>query len=295
MKIAIMGAGSVGCYYGGMLARQGCDVMLIGRPAHVDAIDRQGLRLQSQAFDALVPLRASTEAAAVAGADLVLCCVKSLDTAAAAHAMAPHLAGATRILSLQNGVDNLDTLQAILPQTVAPAVVYVATEMAGPGHVVHHGRGELVVPPGLLTGAEHAVFAAAGIPLELSDNVVGALWFKLILNCAFNAISAITQRPYGELWPAPGVRDSVKVLVDECLTVAKAEGVVLPADPWPSVEGIAASMPGQRSSTAQDLARGKPTEIDYLNGAIVRRGQAHGIATPANLMLHTLVRNLQAP
>ncbi|MGE4338523.1 MAG: ketopantoate reductase family protein [Pigmentiphaga sp.] len=150
-----------------------------------------------------------------------------------------------------------------------------------------------MLPPDILTDAERASFAAAGIRLEFSDNVMGALWFKLILNCAFNALSAVTQRPYGELWPAPGVRDTVRVVIEECLAVAKAEGVGLPEDPWPSVEAIAASMPGQRSSTAQDLARGKPTEIDYLNGAIVRRGQARGIATPANLVLHTLVRNLQ--
>src|SRR5690606_37417549 len=105
--------------------------------------------------------------------------------------------------------------------------------------------------------------------------------------------SAVTQRPYGELWPAAGVRDTVRTVVDECLAVAKAEGISLPSDPWPSVEGIAASMPGQRSSPAQDLARGKPTEIDSLNGAIVRRGQARGIATPANLVLYTLVKNLE--
>ncbi|MGE4336924.1 MAG: ketopantoate reductase family protein, partial [Pigmentiphaga sp.] len=170
MRIAIMGAGSVGCYYGGMLARQGYDVMLIGRPAHVDAINEQGLRLQTRAFDVLVPLHASTEASALTGAALVLCCVKSPDTATTARAMAPHLAADARVLSLQNGVDNVDTLRAALPQTVAPAVVYVATEMAGPGHVLHHGRGELVLPPDILTDAERASFAAAGIRLEFSDN-----------------------------------------------------------------------------------------------------------------------------
>ena len=135
MKITVMGAGSVGCYYGGMLARAGHDVVLIGRAQHVDAICHQGLILDTQSFSESISVSASTEAAAVAGAEIVLCCVKSSDTEDAAQAMRPHLAHETVVLSLQNGVDNAARLQALLPQKVAPAVVYVATEMAGAGHV----------------------------------------------------------------------------------------------------------------------------------------------------------------
>ena len=132
MKIAIMGAGAVGCYYGGMLARAGHAVTLIGRPQHVAAVLRDGLFLDTQAFQMHIPMQASTDASGIQGAELVLCCVKSTDTESAAAEMAPHLAPDTIVLSLQNGVDNAERLQALLCREVSPAVVYVATEMAGP-------------------------------------------------------------------------------------------------------------------------------------------------------------------
>lgn len=294
MHIAVLGAGAVGCYYGGLLARAGHPVTLIGRPSHVSAMQQHGLRLHTATFDEPIAVHASTEVAAAAPADLVLCCVKSTDTRSAAIALRPHLKPGARVLSLQNGIDNVDTLQDVLQRPVWPVVVYVAAAMAGPGHVRHHGRGELVLAAGALDPAQREAFVQAGIPLQLSDNVPGALWFKLILNCGFNALSALTQKPYGELWPFPGVADAVNTVVAECLAVAAAEGVELPDDPRPAIAAIADSMPQQRSSTAQDLARGKPTEIDFLNGAIVRRGQRLGIATPTNQLLHTLVKLAEA-
>src|SRR5688572_19957937 len=147
MRIAVMGAGAVGCYYGGMLARAGHSVVLVGRAQHVEAVRRDGLLLDTQSFQARVPLEASTEVDAVRDARLVLFCVKSTDTESAAAAMRPHLAPDALVLTLQNGVDNAERLQAALRQQVAATVVYVATEMAGPGHVKHHGRGELVIAP----------------------------------------------------------------------------------------------------------------------------------------------------
>lgn len=295
MKIAVMGAGAVGCYYGGMLARAGHEVVLIGRPQHVEAVRRQGLLLDTQTFREHVPVLAATDASAVAGAGLVLCCVKSTDTQAAAEAMAPHLAPGALVLSLQNGVDNAERLQALLPQKVAPAVVYVATEMAGAGHVRHHGRGELVVGPGALTDEQASLFAAAGVPIQVSGNVAGALWAKLILNCAYNALSAIAQMPYGPLWRSAGVEDVMRDVFEECLAVAHADGVAVPEGTWEAIVRIARTMPGQLSSTAQDLARRKPSEIDHLNGHVVRRGGANGIPTPVNRLLHTLVKLLEDP
>lgn len=294
MKIAVMGAGAVGCYYGGMLARAGHEVVLIGRAQHVDAICRQGLILDTQSFREHIPVSASTEAAAVAGAEVVLCCVKSSDTEAAAQAMKPHLGPEALILSLQNGVDNAARLQALLAQRVAPAVVYVATEMAGPGHVRHHGRGELVLGPAVLNAAQLDQFGQAGIPVRISDNVAGALWAKLILNCAYNAISALTQMPYGMLWQAAGVEKCMRDIVGECMAVARAEGVAVPDDVWDAIALIAKTMPGQLSSTAQDLSRSKPSEIDHLNGYVVRRGEAHVISVSANRLLHTLVKLVEA-
>jgi 2-dehydropantoate 2-reductase len=292
--IAVMGAGAVGCYFGGMLARAGHEVTLIARPQHVEAIRREGLRIETKAFDERVRLHASTDAAAIEGAELVLFCVKSTDTEAAGQEMKPYLAPGALVLTLQNGVDNADRLRTVLPPgQVAAAVVYVATEMAGPGHVRHHGRGELVIEPSGASEGAAQMLTAAGIPTEVSDNVRGALWTKLIINCAYNPVSAIAQLPYGQAVQGEGVPDVMRDVVDECLAVAAAQGVPMSGDIHAIVRKLVESMPGQYSSTAQDLARGKRTEIDHLNGWVVRRGQLLGVATPANRVLWALVKLLE--
>jgi len=330
VRVAVVGAGAVGCYYGGMLARAGVPVTLIGRAVHVDAIRRDGLRLTTSAFDEHIGLDASTDPAAVAGAALVLVCVKSPDTEATGRELAPHLAPDACVLSLQNGVDNAPRLQAVVDRPVAPAVVYVASEMGGPGHVRHMGRGELVIPSDIgaaatteladavgataniaaapdamlesvpldgvgLTSADIvALFARGGVPVERSANVLGALWGKLLLNCGYNAISAITDLPYGRMVTLPGIARSVHDAVAEGLAVAAAMDVTIPGDVWAAVERIATSMPGQVSSTCQDLRRGKPTEIDHLNGYVVREGDRLGVAVPLNRALQALVKAMEA-
>ncbi len=288
-----MGAGAVGCYYGAMLGRAGHKVTLIGRPQHVQAVQRSGLRLQSEAFDEQVAVQASTQPDAVRGAQVVLFSVKSTDTEAAGTALAPHVERNTAILTLQNGVDNAERLATTLGREVIPAVVYVAVEMAGPGHVRHHGRGELVIGPSESSKAIVAAFAAAGVPVEISGNVAGTLWAKLIVNCAYNALSAITQLPYGRLVANDGVPEVMRDVVDECLAVAKACGVKIPGDLHETVRRIAQTMPGQYSSTAQDLARQKKTEIEHLNGFVVRKGEALGVRTPVNRVLLALVKALE--
>jgi 2-dehydropantoate 2-reductase len=293
MKVAVMGAGAVGCYYGGMLARAGHPVTLIGRPAHVEAIRRDGLLLDTRTFQAHVPVAASTEASAVEGAELVLFCVKSTDTERTAADLEPHLMPGAIVLTLQNGVDNAERLAALLPQEVAPAVVYVATEMAGPGHLRHHGRGELVIAPSSRSDEIAAMFTRAGMPTEVSGNVIGALWMKLILNCAYNALSAITQLPYGRVAQGDGVEGVMRDVVQECLAVAQASGVTVPGDAWQAVAGLVRTMPTQYSSTAQDLARGKRTEIDHLNGYVMRKGASLGVPTPVNRTLHALVKLIE--
>ena len=145
IRVAVLGAGAVGCYYGGMLARAGHRVTLIGRPVHVEAFRKSGLHFEGLKFDEQVSVEASTDAASVRGARLVLFCVKSTDTKLAAAQIAPHLDADAVIVNLQNGVDNTERIQAEVSQPVVPAVVYVATEMKGPGHLKHHGRGDLVI------------------------------------------------------------------------------------------------------------------------------------------------------
>jgi 2-dehydropantoate 2-reductase len=277
-----------------MLARAGHDVVLIGRPQHVEAVECEGLRLETQTFDERIRVSASTEGRAVQSAQLVLFCVKSTDTESGAAAIRPHLASDALVLSLQNGVENADRLRALLPQEVAAAVVYIGTEMVGPGHVRHHGRGELVIEPSKASDDVARALIAAGVPTDISDNVRGALWAKLILNCAHNALSAITQLPYGRLVKGEGITAVMRDLVDECVAVAKADDVTIPGDVDAAVRKIAETVPGQYSSTAQDLARGKRSEIDHLNGLILRRGEALGVATPANRLLHAIVKLIES-
>ena len=291
IQVAVLGAGAVGCYYGGMLARAGHRVTLIGRPVHVDAFRKSGLRFEGLTFDERVAVEASTDASAVRGARLVLFCVKSTDTEQAAAQIAPHLDADALVVNLQNGVDNTERIQAKLSNRVIPAAVYVATEMAGPGHLKHHGRGDLVI--GSSSADIKTLFEAAGVPVLLSDNVAGELWAKLVVNCAYNALSAIAQLPYGRMIEGPGIREVMRDVVDETLAVAKASGVRMAPDMLAQTYRIAEAMPTQYSSTAQDLARGKPTEIDHLNGYVVRRGEALGIPTPANRTLHALVKLLE--
>ncbi len=294
MKIAVMGAGAVGCYFGAVLARGGHAVTLIGRPQHVQAVKAYGLRLRARGFDGHVAMDATTEPSGVMQADIVLFCVKSADTEEAGHAIAPFLKPDAAILSLQNGVDNAERLQTVLGKAVIPAVVYVASEMAGPGHVRHHGRGELPLGPSAESARIAAQLSNAGVPATVSPDAVAALWEKLILNSAYNALSAIPQLPYGRIVEVEGVVEVMKGVVAECVAVARASGVSTPADITEKVIALAGSMPDQYSSTAQDLARGKPSEIDYLNGYIVRKGEQFGVETPANRVLHVLVKLVEA-
>jgi len=303
IRVAVLGAGAVGCYFGGMLARAGHDVTLIGRPLHVDAIRKGGLHFEGLAFDERIALRASTEAQAVRGARLVLFCVKSTDTESAAAQIASSLDADAIVVSLQNGVDNAERIRARVTQVVFPAVVYVATEMAGPGHLKHHGRGDLVIgAPGRPLAPPQAEalecvrrwFTEAGVPVAISGNVTGELWTKLVVNCAYNAISAIAQLPYGAMLAAAGIREVMRDVVSEAFAVAAARGVLMPADLLTMVYGIAEAMPAQYSSTAQDLARGRATEIDHLNGFLVREGEALGVPVPVNRALHALVKLLES-
>ena len=294
MKIAVMGAGAVGCYYGGMLARAGRDVVLIGRPRHAEAINQNGLRLETASFTESVRLKASANSNGVKDADVVLCCVKTSDTEHAASEMALFLRPGAVVVSLQNGIENPDLLRAQLRQEVIPAAVYVATEMAGDGHVRHHGAGQLVIGQSPRSSEVADMFVSAGIPVEISENIQGVLWTKLIINCAYNALSAITALPYGKLVQHEGVEQVLRDVVEECLAVAARAGVTPVGDAWEGVQRIPKIMANQTSSTAQDLKRGRQSEIDHLNGCIVRKGEELGVSVHANRMLRTLVKILES-
>ena len=301
-RVAVLGAGAVGCFFGGMLARAGAPVTVVGRPAHVAAIRRDGLLMEALTFREHVRAAADTEPAAVASHDVVLFCVKSGDTEAGARAIAPHLAPGAVVVSLQNGVDNPARLAPLVAAEVLGAVVYVGCGMAGPGHVRHTGRGDLVIG-GLRGSAEGergarevaALFERAGVPCVVSPDIDADLWLKLIVNCAYNPTSALSRLQYGRMLAQPEGPDLMRAIVAEAVAVARAEGVNLPAEGLvEKVLAVGKAMPTQISSTAQDIALGKRTEIDALNGHVARRGAALGVPTPVNTTLWHLVKLLEA-
>jgi 2-dehydropantoate 2-reductase len=294
-RVAVVGAGAVGGYFGGMLARAGAPVVMIGRPAFVEAVRKNGLFLDTLQFKEAVRVEASTELEAVRGADVLLFCVKTTDTESTARGLAPLLPASATLVSLQNGVDNGDKIRAAGIDALS-AVVYVAASVPEPARVKHVGRGDLVIgPPNARTEKFAALFERAGVPCRISDNIDGELWTKLIWNCALNAISALGRARYGQIAASEDARKVVENAVNEVLAVAAAARIRLPGveDIKAGLAGalkIAAQMSGALSSTAQDLVRGKRTEIDSLNGYIARRGAELGVATPVNHTLYTLVK-----
>ncbi len=294
MKIGVMGAGAVGCYYGAVLARAGHAVTLVGRSAMAERVQAIGLRLEMSDRSCVERVRASDDPALLAGSDIVIFSVKSGDTEEAARAVSRHIGGQSLVLSFQNGIENAARLHAILHGEVIPAAVYVAAEIVGPGHVKHNGRGDIILGSSSKSDWVAGVFRDAGIPTVISPDVMGALWSKLILNCAYNALSAVSQLPYGKIAQVQGVGDLMADVIAECLSVAAASGVPVADSIWSDVFALARAMPNQYSSTAQDIARKRPTEIDHLNGYIVRKGKELGIKTPSNNALYTMVKLLEA-
>jgi len=297
-KVVVLGAGSVGCYFGGMLARAGHDVTLIARANHVEAITNNGLHMDCQSFQDYVQVKARSDYIPLSDADIVLCCVKSPDTEFVINEVKPYLNKSAVILSLQNGVDNAERIAKLVDNPTYPTVVYVATAMVGPGKLKHFGRGELVL--GALGNNSNELnalsdfFQLSNVPCEISSNIRKDLWLKFLVNCSYNGISAIGQIQYGKMVSNPEVVNLINQITEECLMVAEKEGVMISAtEASQANHAIGVTMSGQKSSTAQDLVKGKFTEIDYLNGLIVRRAAEYGLSAPANQAVYALVKMLE--
>lgn len=295
-RIAVVGAGAVGAYFGALFARAGAPVVMIGRRPFVEAVERDGLCIEGLSEPLRVRPQVSTELSACRDAQLVLFCVKTVDTLATAQALAPHLTADTLVLSLQNGVENAVQIRTSGHANTLAAAVYVALDTPAPGHVRHFGRGDLVVGPDAAPAREVAtVCSRAAIPCRITNNIEGELWSKLLMNCALNALSALAQTHYARLLTCPPIDSLIATVVAELLAVARAAKVQLPgleddAAAMTAVRRLVTQMPEQRSSMAQDLARGRRTEIDALNGFIQRRGTELHVPTPANQALFALVR-----
>ncbi len=295
-RVAVVGAGAVGGYFGGMLRRAGAPVIMIGRGAFVEAVEKSGIFLDTVQFKESVRVEASTELKDVRGAEIVLFCVKTTDNAATAGALGPLLAPGALVVSLQNGVDNAEQIRAASGIAALSAVVYVAASVPEPGRVKHVGRGDLVVGPRNPESERiSALFERAGVDCRISDNIAGELWTKLTWNCALNAVSALGRAKYGQIAASADARKLVEAVVYEVLAVAKAANIHPPGfeDPQVALAGsfkIATQMAEALSSTAQDMNRGKRTEIDSLNGYIARLGAELGVPAPVNQALYALVK-----
>lgn len=265
---------------------------MIGRPAFVEAVQAQGLVIETPNGEVRAPVTITSKMSGAAEADVVLFCVKTSDNSVAAQELAGVLKPQAQVLSLQNGVDNVEQIRKASGIQALPAVVYVAASVVAPGRIRHLGRGDLVVGREARDLAH--VFTRAEVPCRISDDLGAELWTKLATNCALNAISALARIPYAKIIGETNGRALVCALVDEVFAVARASGITAPDFNQKSLReaafSLAQQMPATFSSTAQDLERGKKTEIDSLNGFVARRASELHLLAPLNDALAHLVR-----
>jgi 2-dehydropantoate 2-reductase len=298
MRIAIMGSGGVGGYFGGRLAHAGEDVTCIARGAHLEAIQKNGLQVNSVAGDFHVRPKATHDPAAVGPADLILFCVKAYDTEAAASQTRPMVGPQTTVLCLLNGVDNEDKLGAILGEDhVLAGVVHILSTISAPG-VISQTAGprtlKLGERDGRITARAERIFGVlkgAGIQAELSTQIQVDLWEKFVFICAQGGTTALGRLAVGEILACPETTAFYRGVMEEVAAVGRAKGVPLPADAVDRALAFARGLqPGMRSSLAYDLSQGNRLEVETLAGSVVRGGRELGVPTPFNFAIYACLR-----
>lgn len=299
MKVAVYGAGGVGGYFGGRLARAGADVHLIARGAHLDALRRDGLRVESVRGDFSVELPATDDPTDIGRCDVVLFTVKSFDTEAAARELRPLLTDDTAVISLQNGLDNEETLAAeIGREHVMGGVAYIFSTIADPG-VIEHTGGPTSFTYGELDGrrsdrAERVLTwcdRAEGMDAELSDAIRTDLWEKAAFICAQAGMTAAVRLPLGEIRHHEESWEMYRRIIDEVCRVGRATGAELGDEVVARWMEFADDLGADSySSLHYDMTHGKPMELDALHGAVVRRGREHDVAVPMNEALYAILR-----
>jgi 2-dehydropantoate 2-reductase len=303
LKIYFLGAGALGCAIGGTLAAAGSDVTLIDRyQAHVDAINRDGLLMKEGETDRVVRAKAASDCRGLPPADLVIVLVKSFHTRDAIMSALPIVGEHTAVMSLQNGLGHEDILaEAVGASRVLAGKTYVGGVLLGPGRIIAGTRGkrtiigELDGSIGKRVTAIADEFERAELPTTVSDNIVGTMWDKLLINVATGALSGITGLPYGGLYAVPEVEACAVAAVAEAMAVARAAGVKLsindPRDAWiMAAEGLPAEF---RTSMLQSLDKGSTTEIDFINGSVVRWGARCNVPTPINQTLVAGIKGIE--
>ena len=288
MRIAVLGSGGIGGYYGALLAKAGHDVSFIARGAHLEAMQQRGLTLRTPDGDSTIPVTAVADTGTVGAVDLVLFCVKSYDTGPAAQALAPLMARDTAVVSFQNGVDNVQAIASVVGSgAVLIGVVYNALQLAGPGLVQRTGGdGKIVLGElgGALTERVQQIasaFQQSGVAHQVSTDIDRVLWEKFLFIAGVGGVTALARSGIGPLLASPGGRMLLTTSCEEIAAVALAERVPLPADAADRAVEQAATLPPQwRSSLARDLEDGRRLEVEALSGAVVRRGLKLGVPTP---------------
>lgn len=301
MQTVIIGAGAMGCLFGGLLSEAGVQVRLLDVwREHVDALQRNGLSIEWQTRTRTIAVQATTRGAGLEAADLVIIFVKSGHTAEAARTAAELCAERGLVLTLQNGLGNADILARIVgdERVVAGTTAQGAT-LLGPGRIRHAGRGPTVI--GMWRGGnfQKALQVAdwlnsAGIPTEAVEDIQPVIWNKLMVNVGINAITALTGIRNGQLLDLPQTRALSRAAVEEAAAVARACGVAVAEDAVQRVFAVARATAANRSSMGQDIDARRVTEIEAINGAVVRRAAELGMAVPVNQALTALVETLQA-
>ena len=305
MRVLVVGAGAIGSVLGGFLARAGHDVTLLGRAWHLDAVRRGGLRIsglwgEHRVTKLSLAVRPE-DVAAKPAFDWIFVCVKSHQTAGAAARLSAWLGPKTLVCAFQNGLGNYETLLQVVPEErLALGRVIFGVEL-DPGHVrVTVFADEVLIgsPDPRFPGTHAAALAAAlqdsGIPARATATILIALWAKVLYNCALNGLSALLEAPYGKLLEQPAAKRLMEAIIEEAYRVAAALGIrVEPSEAGAYLELLFTRLipdtAGHRSSMLQDVRRGWPTEIDALNGAIVRLGREAGVAAPFNALVTRLV------
>jgi 2-dehydropantoate 2-reductase len=305
MKITISGSGAMGCRFGAALFAAGHQVLLLdGWAEHVAAINAGGLRVTDEAGTRVLPVPAALFPAARV-ADLVIVFTKATATAAVAGASTGAIGPATLVLTLQNGLDNIESLLAHVPAArLLAGTTTLGTELLGPGHIRALGSGDTAFGPlpgeaSATDGAERvrAALSGAGIPARVAPNALELIWAKVAFNCVMNTLCSIASIPVSALARYDGFDPLASSILDEIAAVARAEGVTvdtaaalatMKAQFHPSASG------SHLASMLQDLMNSRPTEISHLNGAVAARAARHGIAAPANALIARLVGLLEA-
>ncbi len=299
MKIAVLGAGGVGGYFGARLAAAGHDVGFIARGAHLGAMRRDGLRILSPLGDlTLNPLRASDSAAGLRAdfgvPDLVMFCVKLYDVESAANGLKPLLGPETCVLALQNGVDAEGRLaKTVGAEKVTGGVAYISSTIEAPGLIRHFNRaaklsfGEMDGSLSPRLQRFHAACADAGFDAELVPDIERALWEKFVFLASFAGLTSLTRKPIGPILADADVKALLTDAFREAMAVAAARGVTLPPSLLPrQLAALASVDPEMRASMARDLENGNRIEIEGLSGALVRLGVAAGVPTPVHRAIY---------